>query len=178
MQNKDLEICKNKMLELVKTNVPFTNSSEANGLIYKMIYINYFLRKNGNYNKEQIIKSQDIIENLLSNSNDTLYQEVVTSLNNIPLKYFESMFTLLDDIPLESFKDLILLDYETSIYNMSTPSGINDLSFKILETIEGNKILDICSFYGNFLTKYAYEKPNYNYYGNEVYPVATLVYTF
>jgi len=177
LENNKLEERKVKLLDLIRSNIRFINSSEANGMIYKIIYINYYLRINNLINKISFNTTKNIEDILLSNvsSNDELYINVVKSLKNIPASDIQNIFDILNDIELSEFKQLVLIDYETSIYNMSTPNGINNLAYKILETISGEKVLDICSFYGNFLTNYASYQNKYKYYGKELYPEANLI---
>lgn len=70
----------------------------------------------------------------------------------------------------EQIINIICDDYSLySRYNISTPKTVNDLSRKILEVNNnGNKVLDICSYTGNFLVDYALNDIEKYYTGIEI----------
>ncbi len=80
-----------------------------------------------------------------------------------------NIINYLDKLSEEQLVDVICEDYELySRFTSSTPKTINELVYKILETENGNNVLDICSYTGNFLSYYAKKQKDYSYTGIEI----------
>ena len=88
-----------------------------------------------------------------------------------------NIFEYLNKFSEEKLIDIICQDYSVySKYYSSTPETICKLAYEILEQRNSSqKVLDICSDTGNFLTYYARKHNNYHFTGIEINKRNTLI---
>lgn len=161
-----------KLFDLLKGA---TGTINADTLIYELIYIYDRYRREGKANKvvEESYNSQNLLNMMIGQKDNygELFKEVVQDYARKIFKEInlQPFFTYLSANEKE-ISDLVLVDYETSIYNESTPQCISELAAKILETNPGNKVLDLGSFKGSFLA-------NYNNLINKLYNANSMKFT-
>ena len=110
-------------------------------------------------------ENQDFIWNVYNTCRGAI---VDANIKNI-LAYFEKNTE-------DEIIDIICDDYEKySRYSCSTPQMITELVIKILEQTKGKRILDMCSYNGNFLTRYANVYKDYSYSGIEINPTDSIM---
>lgn len=110
-------------------------------------------------------ENQDFIWNVYNTCRGAI---VDANIKNI-LAYFEKNTE-------DEIIDIICDDYEKySRYSCSTPQMITELVIKILEQTKGKRILDMCSYNGNFLTRYANVYKDYSYSGIEINPIDSIM---
>lgn len=166
-----------KLFELLKGTAGTINSES---LIYELIYIYDRYRRDGQANRvvEESYNSQNLLNMMISHSDKygELFREVIKDYERKTFKEInlQPFFTYLKDNE-GSLTDFVLFDYETSIYNESTPQCISELAIELLEKHNGKQVLDLGSFKGSFLSNY-YEKYTNNFYtGIDISVEASLV---
>lgn len=166
-----------KLFDLLKGAAGTINSET---LIYELIYIYDLYKNNGEENRviEASYNSQNLLNMLISHSDKygELFEEVIEDYKRKIFKEInlQPFFTYLRDNE-RSIADFVLYDYETSIYNESTPQCISELAIELLEQHQGKQVLDLGSFKGSFLSNY-YKKYSGNFYtGIDVSISASLI---
>lgn len=166
-----------KLFNLLKGTAGTINSET---LIYELIYIYDRYRRDGKADKvvEESYNSQNLLNMMISHSDKygELFKEVIKDYERKTFKEInlQPFFTFLKDNE-DSITDLVLYDYETSIYNESTPQCISELAIELLERHSGKQVLDLGSFKGSFLSNY-HEKYTSNFYtGIDISVEASLV---
>lgn len=92
------------------------------------------------------------------------------SITNVDSNTITEIFKLFSEMSLEEISQIALWDVDNSMYNMSTPDSLSELAIRILEhNNDGKNIIDLGSYTGGFLTKYASYYDNYNYNGMDIY---------
>lgn len=173
--------------DIVKTNLKLfdllkgaTGTINSETLIYELIYIYDRYRREGE--AERVVRESYNTYNLLNmmmtnlDKFGELFKDVVKDYKRKIFKEtnLQPFFNFLHENA-NSITDLILFDYETSIYNESTPQCISELAIKILETHPGEKVLDIGSFKGSFLANYFKYNNTNHYTGVDISVGASLV---
>ena len=166
-----------KLFDLLKGMAGTINSET---LIYELIYIYDRYRKDGLTNKvvEESYNSQNLLNMMISHSDKygELFKEVIRDYERKIFKEInlQPFFTYLRDNE-DSITNLVLYDYETSIYNESTPQCISELAIELLEKHSGKQVLDLGSFKGSFLSNYFKKYENNFYTGIDISAEASLV---
>ena len=132
------------------------------------------------WNAKYVMKN-DFTKELTNHEVECLFQKgnkenqsfIINVCNFCRMTITESNLTniikYLDKLSEKKIVEIICEDYEVySRYSFSTPETVIELAIKILESIDGKNVLDICSYNGNFLSKYASLYKNYKYFGIEI----------
>ncbi len=145
-----------KLFDLLRGS---TGAINADVLIYELIYIYDRYRKEGKAKRvvEESYNSQNLLNMMIGHMDNFggLFKEVVRDYERKIFKEvnLQPFFTYLNENE-NLIPEMVLVDYETSIYNESTPKCISELATEILETYEGKNVLDLGSFKGSFLANY------------------------
>lgn len=167
------EDLKYKIIELFKKN---SNGYLAlNDLQETIINVTYLFWNLKFVMKEDVsnIVSQDMLMQRLQRGNSE-NQDFIWDICNCCIPVLRqinivNIFNYFNNLSEKAIIDIICDDYnQYTRFSMATPYSVCELSYKILETIKGNKILDLCSHTGSFLTYYAQRNKDYKYVGIEI----------
>ena len=164
---------RNKIIEVFKKNIgKYLSQEDLQEIITSVTYL---------YWNAKYVMKNDLSKELTNNEIDCLFQKgneqnryfIINICNLIRMNILEANLTnivkFLNELNEEEIVEVICEDYEIySRFSFSTPSTLSELAIKILEQANGNKVLDLCSYVGNFLTKYASKYKNYSYTGIEI----------
>jgi len=167
---------KNAVVEVFKRNVSnYVALNDLQEFITSLTYIFWrikFFLKHSNFVNEYMQCGMKDINNILGKLGDLDKREKINIRQCVSQMHEINLFNIykyLDELNEEKVVEIIIEDYDMySKYSSSTPKGICELAYKVLETTKGKEVLDICSYTGNFLSNYAIKNNNYSYSGIEI----------
>ena len=164
---------RNEIVELFKKNIgKYISQEDLQEIITSITYLFWnakFVMKN-DFEKE--LNNNDI-DCLFQKGNENNQSFIINICNSIRMNISEinmvNIVKYLNKMNEDEIVEVISEDYEIySRFSFSTPATVSELAIKILEQANGDKVLDLCSYVGNFLTKYASKYKKYNYTGIEI----------
>lgn len=164
---------KNEIINIFKKNVGVYLSQERLQEIILCVSALFLNAKYINKSNFKDVQEKNEAIKILKRSNETK-QKLVSEVYYLCKDVLDnsnicSIINYLNNLTKHELIDIICYNYEEySRSSFSTPETISELSIKILERVSGKRVLDLCSYTGNFLTQYACKYKNYIYSGIEI----------
>ncbi|MBQ9072161.1 MAG: N-6 DNA methylase [Bacilli bacterium] len=175
---------KNKIIDIFRSNIKgYLAINDLQTTISGITFYYWAKKFRDTKNSVRIYSSKDKFSNSLSNykSEAELCWKLIDNLmGSFNFEEHNRIYDYLDTLTEQELINIICDDYGmNSRFDISTPETISELVYNILETNNNlndySKVLDICSYTGNFLTYYAKRKIDYLYTGLDINKSSNLI---
>lgn len=160
-ENTDINLKKELgTIKTIKGFISFTKQMRQLAIGNKQITV---FGKSSNQNLKLL---DDVLEYLSSDKN---YSNMIRTIDNIFDNFLNSSVNRLIRV------QLIELPDRPSRLHASTNQSISNLSIKILDEVNDDAVLDVCSTFGSFLCRYAFDGHANKFYGIEINALLCLI---